>query len=827
MKSKINIKKIFSVICILSLILQMVLFNIPRSFANITKNNIISLDSEKQEDSLISRATSSDTINIMSNKQKLKDIIKEVSVKENDLELFGAPKSEFNKPNFKIKLEYDFDTYGNINKGDELLVSLVPEDVDKNFLDVDYTATVHKDLRDGLVKVGDLYWLDHEDATGVKITFENVATSFTVDINIPLEYNAENLLKYFEKPENKDKPDVDFKYRLKYNDEIQDKTLEFTIKNPRFDDIKKKFSKTIGVYNQEGELGQGYILYNIWIGSNLSAPNEMIIYDTPDVNLSFDGTMSIHRPVSYGKATDRLFSNKNEWKGEGLDDGMEIYISDIYFLTEPEVGTKPRQSAYKEEKIKLDRNNLATGENFIESAKNVVQPKNILLEKPMGDVLNEAEKELIEANGGLYKKVGKGFKVRIKNFKDSRRNKGGYLNLIYELNIKNPSPSADEGIPIYYNTASYYAQEIPNTKSQPGDASQGSGLVGGGINTEEVTLEDIVRGRYTTKAEIRPSSIQVNVDKYSRVNFKKLELGADANPNMNKPLEGAIFNIYKLENDGSRQIAINKDNISLQNLKTNADGYLCKNDGTPVDLRLIRGKYIFEEVKAPDNYDIINKDTEFVVGYSNNNLYIANAKSNALKYNAKYRFISITENKNLPDTVLRLLPNTVRNIINGTIVEKSDPANYEVSVSDGKWVFVSWDRPSKRIENADVEFIGSWKFINKNDIVPNSDNPNTTPSYGTSSGGNGGFSSNVVIVSNKKQKEDKKEETFLPGESNVGEKQKADNPNKEININKKVFINHMVPKTYDHSKTGRFIFILVISILLLSILTFNKYKKRK
>ena len=151
------------------------------------KNNIISLDSEKQEDSLISRATSSDTINIMSNKQKLKDIIKEVSVKENDLELFGAPKSKFNKPNFKIKLEYDFDTYGNINKGDELLVSLVPEDIDKNFLDVDYTATVHKDLRDGLVKVGDLYWLDHEDAAGVKITFENVATSFTVDINIPLE----------------------------------------------------------------------------------------------------------------------------------------------------------------------------------------------------------------------------------------------------------------------------------------------------------------------------------------------------------------------------------------------------------------------------------------------------------------------------------------------------------------------------------------------------------------------------------------------------------------------------------------------------------------
>lgn len=65
---------------------------------------------------------------------------------------------------------------------------------------------------------------------------------------------------------------------------------------------------------------------------------------------------------------------------------------------------------------------------------------------------------MIDEAGGLNKAVGKGFKFHIKNFKEMVMMKTVLSPLSTHTDIVNPSPAmTDEGMPIYYNTASFYA----------------------------------------------------------------------------------------------------------------------------------------------------------------------------------------------------------------------------------------------------------------------------------------------------------------------------------------------------------------------------------
>lgn len=251
----------------------------------------------------------------------------------------------------------------------------------------------------------------------------------------------------------------------------------------------------------------------------------------------------------------------------------------------------------------------------------VTVPKNILLEKPMGEELTEEEKTLITEKGGLYQTVGKGFKIRIKNFKGFEQNPGGYMSLVYTTTIRGNSPKLDEkGFPIYYNTACYYGQEIPTCKIGDENCTP--------IMREKTALNAVINGTYTTEGKVTTGSVSADVDEYSQVEFLKTSAGSQGEANLQSPLGGAVFNIYQVQTDGSRQIAENKEHVRLENLITDNAGKLCLNDSrkTEIKLWLKRGRYIFEEVSAPDGWQIIEKERAVTVGLLNNRVVIANRK---------------------------------------------------------------------------------------------------------------------------------------------------------------------------------------------------------
>lgn len=136
--------------------------------------------------------------------------------------------------------------------------------------------------------------------------------------------------------------------------------------------------------------------------------------------------------------------------------------------------------------------------------------------------------------------------------------------------IVNPSPAmTDEGMPIYYNTASFYAQEIPDC--DPNDETCEP------IKHEKTDLEAVIEGDFTSKPSIDPGIIEGEINRYSSVDFQKLGRTSDDSDESAIPLAGAVFTVYKANEDGTRgDIAIAKDGTKLENLVTNDEGKLCQ-----------------------------------------------------------------------------------------------------------------------------------------------------------------------------------------------------------------------------------------------------------
>lgn len=260
-------------------------------------------------------------------------------------------------------------------------------------------------------------------------------------------------------------------YTLYVNGESTGRTATFTVDRPAAGQLQKpSFVKTSGTYRQEGELGQGTMLFNIKISTSLNQYNEYVVYDTPDVNQVMSDYFRVFLPAKNGELNNEIDLDDNGVYVEPAssdpneDTRMEMYLYDIYFVTEESQDVSdPRQAGYHEETLAYDRRNSYDGTPYTESMDPAAVPNNILFEVPAGSELTAEQEQMIEDAGGLNKTVGKGFKFRIKNFKSPHFSEGGFITLVYRTTIVNPSPSmTSDGMPIYYNTASFYAQEIPN-----------------------------------------------------------------------------------------------------------------------------------------------------------------------------------------------------------------------------------------------------------------------------------------------------------------------------------------------------------------------------
>lgn len=80
------------------------------------------------------------------------------------------------------------------------------------------------------------------------------------------------------------------------------------------------------------------------------------------------------------------------------------------------------------------------------------------------------------------------------------------------------------------------------------------------------------------------------------------------------------------------------------------------------------------------------------------------------EYHVVYHFGSGSDDYDLPQEVMDLLPVDTQGYSNHEVVSTILPAQKKVTVENGEWVFKGYDADTKTIQNANVSFIGTWVF---------------------------------------------------------------------------------------------------------------------
>ena len=80
------------------------------------------------------------------------------------------------------------------------------------------------------------------------------------------------------------------------------------------------------------------------------------------------------------------------------------------------------------------------------------------------------------------------------------------------------------------------------------------------------------------------------------------------------------------------------------------------------------------------------------------------------EYHVVYHFGSVSDDYDLPQEVMDLLPVDTQGYSNREVVSTVLPAQQKVTVENGEWVFKGYDADTKTVQNANVSFIGTWVF---------------------------------------------------------------------------------------------------------------------
>lgn len=97
-------------------------------------------------------------------------------------------------------------------------------------------------------------------------------------------------------------------------------------------------------------------------------------------------------------------------------------------------------------------------------------------------------------------------------------------------------------------------------------------------------------------------------------------------------------------------------------------------------------------------------------------------------YKVIYVFKSGTEDKTLPQEVMKLLPTDTAEYKKGDTVTPKQPTQQSVTVADGTWTFAGWDSTTATIGEGNITFNGTWNF------KPKKNNPKPSPKPGPSGG---------------------------------------------------------------------------------------------
>lgn len=80
------------------------------------------------------------------------------------------------------------------------------------------------------------------------------------------------------------------------------------------------------------------------------------------------------------------------------------------------------------------------------------------------------------------------------------------------------------------------------------------------------------------------------------------------------------------------------------------------------------------------------------------------------EYHVVYHFGSGSDDYDLPQEVMDLLPVDTQRYSNHEVVSTILPVQQKVTVENGEWVFKGYDADTKTVQNANVSFIGTWVF---------------------------------------------------------------------------------------------------------------------
>lgn len=151
----------------------------------------------------------------------------------------------------------------------------------------------------------------------------------------------------------------------------------------------------------------------------------------------------------------------------------------------------------------------------------------------------------------------------------------------------------------------------------------------------------------------------------------------------------------------------------------------------PVDMgTYLSGENAFPKQPMQENYaDADNDgiwtfqsyDTATKLVNNANVEFVGTWKFTPNEYRATYEFVSGTDGKVLPSSVLANLPEDVAEYINGQTVIAIKPTILTIQdpEKNGTWIFVGYSEDSKVINKEGVKFIGTWTFKENDPKLPN------------------------------------------------------------------------------------------------------------
>ncbi|WP_221763078.1 SHIRT domain-containing protein, partial [Streptococcus cristatus] len=145
-------------------------------------------------------------------------------------------------------------------------------------------------------------------------------------------------------------------------------------------------------------------------------------------------------------------------------------------------------------------------------------------------------------------------------------------------------------------------------------------------------------------------------------------------------------------------------------------------DWTPSDsATYVNGASVSAQQPSQTTYtDPVNDGTWTFKGYDaasavvnkDNVEFVGKWTFEANKYQATYRFESVTADKTLPSAITVLTPSDSATYVNGAAVSVKQPAQttYTDTVNDGTWTFKGYDADNAVVNKANVDFVGKWEF---------------------------------------------------------------------------------------------------------------------